>query len=244
MILAPFATALAEPALKQALRRPTKTVAEGTFAGEDFQPGILRRRLVSVDFGDHTYPLRRQTDGCLEPYHEGEAVRWSFVVPSMGFLEGHGGTPREAIEDYQEVFHCNFQRLYVKRPFEMSEDDRQQWLSLISLVDVDAYRRSQPVTIRRFGVAYMDQGRRYVRWEGRTGKEPIDLRSYPAEFANYRSGQSFEAIVEIDPRTNATKRVQWSTRQDTVSPMEEEEAREFWNSLPGLPGLPELPEIG
>lgn len=156
-----------------------------------------------VSVGGTTYPLRNPVSATFVP-GPSQLVVEGF---SPTFV-GEGTTRDEAMNDWACKVHSRIQELLVKRPFEMTDADRQDWDLLRRHVDVTVYRNTTPMTIRQFG--RVTQSRPYptqVRWDdGR--RELLSLSQVDSpEFVTFPPGQTFEAVVARDPLTSELLRI-------------------------------------
>ena len=161
---------------------------------------ITRASIVGeLVFGKTVYPLRRAVEGRFRPASDDQ--RSTFYVDAFGseFL-GYGSNMDEAAHDWREQVHCRFQELVAKRPFEMSAAEKTTWQRLKTVIDVAVYRNTTPLTVRQIGkVAARARPRpEFIEWEDGQ-KDRVRLERMPAEFAAYKPGQPFEAVVERDP---------------------------------------------
>ncbi|GIW79532.1 MAG: hypothetical protein KatS3mg105_1339 [Gemmatales bacterium] len=154
---------------------------------------------------------------------------------------GYGDSPEAAYEDWRDQVHESFQDLYRKRPFEMEDEERRRWKDLEDLIDVVAYQNETPVVFRQLG--QITQARplpRQISWVDGI-KEIVRLELMPAEFAAYKVGQWFEAIVERDRLSWRLRKVHYVQRTPALGSMSKSELSNFWNSLPTTVTLPESP---
>jgi hypothetical protein len=139
----------------------------------------------------------------------------------------------------EDQVHEGFQDLYGKRPFEMTREEAQRWDILETMIDVVSYQNETPVVVRQLGqVTQVHRGPRQITWvDGR--KEIVGLDVMPPEFARFKPGQPFEAVVERDPVTGQLRRVRYVHRVASLRGLSDSELAKFWNSLPGTSTLPE-----
>ena len=121
----------------------------------------------------------------------------------------------------------------------MGPDEAQRWEILERMVDVVDYQKVTPSLIRQLGeVTRLHLGPRQIAWvDG--GTESITLDLAPPEFAGFKPGQPFEAVVERDPVTGKLRRLRYVQRVASFRRLAARELTEFWNSLPGTETLPE-----
>ncbi len=192
----------------------------------------------SLQVGKTIYPLRHDLVGYFYPSkldREGE-----FLVEAFGSkLTGSGSTPRDAFLDWRDQIHRLFQSLYAKRPFEMKDDEKAWWLILENEIDVTVYRNNTPLVVKQIGK--VSHGMRShpvkIAWEDGTN-ESIKLEDMPAEFAGYRPGQPFEAIVERDPIDYRILNVIYVRRIHDLPWLSREEFDEFVGSIPTTKSAP------
>ena len=192
---------------------------------------VTRRQLDVLRFGQAEYHLRRRAQGVFYPGDGSEPGEFS-VEGFAGTVVGQGRTPDEAHGDWLKRFHVTFQQLYVMRPFEMSDAERQLWKVIESQVDVERYRLSEPLVVRQQG--RIKRARPYpelVEWEDGT-REKVSLKWMPGEFATYQAGQPFEAVVHRHPVSHKILKVEYVKRLPAEPRSNAEESRRLWDSLP------------
>ncbi len=206
-----------------------QSVSSGILPGEVFPVSELH-------VGDAVYRLRAPVRGHFQRIDDGSCRFWAEGF-SPTFV-GSAGRADQAYSDWRDRIHEAFQELYGKRPFEMTEEDRERWDVLDALIDVVAYRNETPVTVRQIGRVTQARPRpRRVTWiDG--SSERVEFGRMPPEFAAYKVGQYFEADVERDPRTWKMIRVRHIQTICSLPPMPQGETDEFWGSLPGTSTLP------
>jgi hypothetical protein len=187
--------------------------------------------------GETTYRLRRPVQGFCVPV---EGVPWEFWVEGFSPLfVGRGAHPESAYGDWRDQVHEAFQELYGKRPFEMTTDERDRWDVLEDLIDVVGYQNETPVRVRQIG--QVTQARplpRQITWVDGAKENNIELALMPGEFAAYKPGQWFEAVVERDPLTWRLRRVLHVQRTPSVNPLSGANLERYWSSLPTTATLP------
>ncbi len=200
--------------------------------------GIHSGRLDQVSYGRSAYPFWEQRTWQFVPeIREGE---WGFrlLLDGLTQIEGVGRTPNATIEDFRERFHTEFQKLFVKRPFELDANETRCWNELRQVVDVESYRRNLPILTREFGRVESNQpGHWVVRWEAGE-RAPIDLSQFPDEFASYKPGQPFAAYLERDQETMEIRRVYSVARKPALKRQSVEDNAEFLDALQSNKDLP------
>lgn len=203
-------------------------------------PGFIPGGTIPVSeiqVGETTYRLRRPAPGEFISTRGGF---WEFWVEgfSPAFI-GQGRAAEEAYDNWRDQVHESFQDLYRKRPFEMTEEERGKWDALEDRIDIVGYRNEAPVLVRQLG--QLTQARpfpRRITWiDGTT--DLVRLEAMPGEFAGYKPGQWFEAIVERDPLTWSLRKVRYVRRTLSLRGMSSAELSQYWSSLPTTQTLPE-----
>jgi hypothetical protein len=210
----------------------------GNGQGLGVQPfGVTLRSLDEIRVGESVYPLRRQVRGAFTPDWSGGLG--TFYVPSLPSVVGRGNDMGEALDDWQERLHMTVQSFLSKRPFEMSPEEREAWQSLREVIDISRYQSSTPLRVRQFGRVDDSRPRHHsIRWENGS-KQRVRLDQMPPEFATYKAGQPFEAIVERDPVTTEFVRAVYVARRSERCLLSAEERRKLWDSLSTSVDLPE-----
>jgi hypothetical protein len=124
------------------------------------------------------------------------------------------------------------------RPFEMTSVQRRTWKVIENLVDVEHYRNSQPLIVQQIG--RVSKARPYplwITWEDDT-RERVHLERMPGEFATYKAGQPFEAVVHRDPVTHRLVSVKYVKRLPNVQ-VDDTEREKVWNSTSTSADLPD-----
>lgn len=160
-------------------------------------------------------------------------VAGTWVCCTTGFpYVGRGETPALARREWERQFHAGFQALYGKRPFEMTTEESRRWGELVSVVDVDSYRKETPLSMRQLGEVRYGHAQypTMVRWlDGR--RDRIELEAVPAELASCRPGQWIDAVVLRDPVTNRLQRITHMDKIATVHPMTNEQAAKHLDAV-------------
>ena len=116
---------------------------------------------------------------------------WFCWAQDFGFVYvGQAETLSKAYENWQELIHADFQKLYRKRPFEMIATERERWKLLIAVIDVLNYKQTTPLSLREIGrVSY---GKRAyptrIDWIN-ARYDTISLAQAPPELAECKPGQ-------------------------------------------------------
>jgi hypothetical protein len=200
---------------------------------------VTRRALDLLRFGQTEYRLRSPLEGVFKPATAGGEDGDFSVEGFQGFILGQGPTPNEAYEDWLKQFHVAFQRLYAMRPFEMDASEQRLWDMIESRIDVEQYRNSQSLVVKQEGKVV--RARPYpevIEWEDGT-RERVALQRMPAEFAGYRAGQPFEAVIHRDPVSYKIRKVDYVKRLPTRRGRTEEESKRLWESVPTSGSLPD-----
>ncbi len=215
---------------------PLAAAAPWSLPGPGFLPGGSVH-LSQVQVGETTYPLRRPVRSVSVPNGRGG---WEFWVDGFSpRFVGRGACAEAAYRDWRDQVHEAFQALYRMRPFEMGPDERQAWDVLEGLIDVIGYQNDMPVLVRQLG--QITQARplpRQITWVDGTKETDIDLGRMPDEFAGYKPGQWFEAIVERDPRTWRLRRVRFVQRTPSIPSLSGTALEPYWTALPSADSLP------
>jgi hypothetical protein len=199
---------------------------------------VTRRHIPSpLVVGDSAYPLCSDLVGTFSPGQHGK--NGEFVVPAFfPQFVGRGRGFDDAFLDWQSRVHSRFQDLNAKRPFEMTTDETAIWQLLESQIDVNAYNRKTPLTVRQIGrVAEVRPFPRVIEWEnGR--RESVRLEQMPGEFAAYKSGQPFEAVVVRDPVDFRLLKVPYIKRVKSLLRISADELNDLNQSIPTTHTLP------
>lgn len=143
----------------QAFVRPAESALVGSLTASSRSTGpgaffdVLRREVNEIQVGVARYRLRSPLLITFYPRLEGPDGRLT-VNPSPVQIVGSGVNFDEAWSDWSAQFHVRFQTLYGMRPWERQADERDEWEKIEQMVDVSAYRRETPYTIRQIGIFY------------------------------------------------------------------------------------------
>ena len=219
------------------VRPPSASVTEqvaGELSAGVSKLDVFTTRVGDISFGLHAkYPLWRPLTGRWLPAPRVDGVGFSFQVDGVPEIIGYGTTVAKALSDFSEQFHTRLQQLVVMRPFEMDELERSRWDALCELVDIESYRLSLPLHTIEYGKVLANQPRRWmVQWEASRSPTSVDLETFPDDFASYRVGQPFMAIVIREQRTMGIERVLRVTKVSLPATRSRAEDDEFAASLP------------
>lgn len=165
--------------------------------GGVFDTASVVTQITAVEHKGFKYQLRTPRRAMYLP------SRKRFEVHGFSpFFIGRGDSEKSARDDWAVAVHAEFQRLLGMRFFEMEDVDRMRWDALSTLIDVPAYRNSQPVVVQEFG--RITKARPYpeqITWDSgaRDNVSIADVNS--ADFVTYKVGQPVKALVSRDPRT-------------------------------------------
>jgi hypothetical protein len=191
-------------------------------------PSALTTSFDRISVGRTTYHLIRPVAANHIPTIDG----WACRLNELDIYVGRGKTPHEAREDLEIQIHTDFQRLYAKRPFEMTDDEQRRWCQIAGVIDVLNYRMTTPLVVREMGqVSYGKISRPYrIKWLN--GKNyTIEPDKVPGELMSCAPGQWIEAVVLKDPMTFGIVEIQSITKVKFRLPTDSE-IEEFWNDMP------------
>lgn len=193
---------------------------------------------AQLEVGETVYRLKAKLAGTFFPGTIGEDGE--FIVPEfLPDFVGRGRNIAIALRDWRDQVHCRFQELYAMRPFEMTERDESTWRVLESQFDVATYRDTTPLSIRQVGrVARARPHPDLIQWED-GHKEAVRLDQMPGEFATFRPGQPFAAIVLRDPVDFHLIKVSHVQRAGNLPRMTPEAFDDLLRSIPTTASLPD-----
>ena len=121
----------------------------------------------------------------------------------------------------------------------MNEEQRARWALLQQVIDIEKYEAHCPLVLHQIGwLKTTRPNPNEIEWLN--GKaEVVSLLDMPAEFARFKSGQWFEAVVECDRKTLSVRKVLDVRARQPLQPMSQQELAEFMGSLPKSEGTPE-----
>jgi len=156
--------------------------------------------LMEIEIGDTKYKLLSSIDTqvSFDPIEKKwECRNYSGALNYIGVSD----TSREdAIENFKLQIHIHFQQLYSKRPFEMTEDEYNEWIKLANTIDLLLYKTTTPLETREIGcVSYGMLSYPYqIKWLT-DENYIIDPSKVPGELMSYKTGQWIEAVVKRHP---------------------------------------------
>lgn len=136
-----------------------------------------------------------------------------------------------AIEDFIFQIHVRFQQLYSKRPFEMIEDEHNEWIKLANTIDLLHYKTTTPLKLREIGcVSFKNYPYPYrIKWLT-DENYIINPSKVPGELMNFRPGQWVEAIVERCPVNHNVLGIS-SVRKIKFHIPRSGEAQRYWDNM-------------
>lgn len=151
----------------------------------------------------------------------------------------HGSDIADALKNWKDQLHTEFQKLISKRPFEMSSSERAMWQMLSDRIDIAQYRNIHLVKLRQLGrVEDARPGHNRIAWENGDSHR-VRLDEMPAEFATYKLGQPFEAIVVYHPRSMRFMKVEYVSRTATAPRLSDTQRQGIWDSMRTSSELPD-----
>jgi hypothetical protein len=209
-----------------------KLPAEFLISPERFQ--VSDGNLERMFFGSHSYPLKNQVSATAL---QNSTEAWQFIVEGFPFnFAGHGFTQEHAKRDFERKVHVAFQKLFRKRPFQMTTSEHEDWAVLEKYIDIAAYKRATPVIFRETGCVQrvLNSGFIEVKWLNER-VEQFSLETSPPEFAAYEVGQWFEAYVERKSGLRGDLlRLSNPVPIEPIEKMEPDELKKFWSEIEPL----------
>jgi hypothetical protein len=196
---------------------------------------VLKQEFSRLQYGSAVYEFRHNVVGQWLP----RLVQggYEFYLDPLPQIAGHGATMAEAQDEFLAIFHERVQELLSKRPFEMTKQEKSDYAAINSVIDIAFYQQHLPVRLRQRGkLVSKRHGNLTVIWEG-LGQEQVSGKLFPADFAAYREGQQFDAIVLRDRQSMNLIQVA-DVERTTASQSTEEELQDFWKSLRTTADLP------
>lgn len=177
------------------------------------------------------YPLLRELWLTVSPARQGAFWRAESTLLGPAIV-GRRRTAETAILDWKKRFRRTTQRFLQMRPFEFTDEDREVWSRIQSLIDVARYRASVPVVLRQVGKV-LQQRRSYalVQWADGS-RERVRPQLFDEFFSRFKAGQPFEATITRHPvtfrllRAEAVRRLPRPSNTKSV-------ADSLWNRVAG-----------
>lgn len=191
-----------------------------------FKVGSAHYRFLKLVEISHSYSLKNYSWLC-----------WAQEIGS--FYTGVGKTLLDAQKEWENLVHADFQSLYGKRPFEMTEDERQRWELLSSIVDVLHYRQNTLLSVREIGCVrfgHYSYPTKIIWIDGR--RDIFSLNQVPSDLASCKPGQWIEAIVERDPQHSRLIQITHIQKIAPIRRPSKDTMEAYWSELPKA----ELPE--
>lgn len=188
--------------------------------------------LPELKLGEIHYPLLRPLPYSYVP-HTGE-----FYSELLGrrFL-GVGATIADARRDFISIIHRRFQDLFGRTAFELSADDRADWLALVDWIDVSHYLTITPIRVREIGRVVQTTQRPHwawrVAWE-HGGTDLLTAEQLAPEVGSmnrYGHSKCFEAIVDRDRQSAKLLRVVWVSEVTPSLKETSPEEEELWERI-------------
>ena len=213
------------------------------YAMEDVFPASSHEQEPEKDvldelvFGPTTYHFLRPLQKDVSRTY---SQTWECSVEGLSpRFEGSGKSAESAERSFLSKVHSAFQSLVHLRPFRMTEEQRNDWSLLESLIDVPRYWESVPLKLIETGIVKsIDDDGWFVVWLDGDRVESINAEQAPPEFGAFKPGEWFEALVERTPDTHDLQKMPFARAIQPVHEMSEQELREWWDSLPTGEDLP------
>jgi hypothetical protein len=194
----------------------------------------------SIELGHTRYPLIQPVTGVFSPKPNGFSLHMQKLSPTF---VGSGKNPAEAELDLKGQIHIDFQRLYGKRPFQMTADERDKWQILSNAIDVPRYIRETPIEERMIGqIEWLKNSQHgmgpYVQIRRLGGEvELIPIEDVSRDMVALRPNDWFEAIIRRSSRSEKIQRVLFAQKIDPIGTLNDEEALKFWDEMPTTKSL-------
>ena len=166
--------------------------------------------LQEFNIGSYIYPFKTKLE--LVYWCENQVPdRW-YCKDREGwfsdYIIGSGNSLASALANWKQKFHDEFQRLFGLRPFELPVEDRNRLKTFKKYIDLRSHRDRTPMTIRRYGTILETANGRPTRIEWESGQiDVIAPDSAPIDFLNYKQGQKFCAVSEVDFNTYDLRKI-------------------------------------
>jgi hypothetical protein len=196
-------------------------------ADEQFS-SMLTQPIDCVQVGETRYQFVRPVQLSWLPTARG----WTcHIIGLIGYV-GQGDTPEQAFDELKLRIHTDFQILLRKRPFEMDEVQRLNWIQLTSVIDLLYYRTTTPITTREIGqVSFGRISRPYrIKWIS-SQNYLIDVEKVPGELMSCAPGQWVEADITRDPVNHRILAIE-SIRKISYRLPSGVELRSIWENMP------------
>lgn len=183
----------------------------------------------TISVGSTVYELLRP----IQISHSWDNL-WFCWAQDFGFAYiGQAETLPKSYENWRELVHADFQNLYRKRVFEMTDREQERWNLLVDVIDVLHYKQNTPLSVREIG--YISYGKRSyptrIRWiHGRI--EDFSLSQVPPELAECKPGQWIEAVVKRHPVTNRLLSIEHIQKIKPLFTPSPSQLSEEWESTP------------
>jgi hypothetical protein len=137
----------------------------------------------------------------------------------------------DAIENFKLKIHIRFQQLYSKRPFEMTEDEYNEWIKLANTIDLLHYKTTNPIETREVGcISYWKVSYPYrIKWLT-DENYIINPLNVPGELMSYKPGQWIEAAVKRHPVSHKILSIS-SIKKIRFHIPRPEEAQSDWDNM-------------
>jgi len=203
-------------------------VPEDALRGGEQISSVFGWQVYQFDIGATSYRFLQPVNVSCSPTIED----WVCYINCLGNYAGIGSNREEAFEQLKISIHVDFQRLCRKRPFEMDEEERANWMQLANVIDLLHYKRTTPIVVKEVGcVSYGRISRPYqIKWLSKKNYI-IEPSKVPGELMSCRTGQWIEAVVKRDPVTHREIEIESISKISFRIPSESE-AREFWKDMP------------
>jgi len=173
----------------------------------------------------------------LKPYtlvYSLDGSKWLSRIPEVPFFEGNGNDLSSSLEDLKIALHVEFQRLYRKRPFQMSQEEKTKWKYLSNTIDILSYKLTTPIITQEIGQVSFGKINRpdKIKWiSGHTYK--IDPFSVPSDLMTCVTGQWIEASLEREPIKHSITQIITIKKIHFRIP-NEDQRKQFWESIPKM----------
>ena len=194
-------------------------------------------RVKELDAGSVCYQLRRPLKAHIAPSGD---HGWEYSIDHFALrFVGKGDSIAGAQRDFLNQVHSEFQSLVQMRPFQMDAMQENDWKIFEDLIDINQYWDSVPVTLLEIGVVFaVTADGREIVWLDGERKELVTIERTPPEFAAFREGQWFEALVERQPKTYQLRKLRYVRSIEPVREITDDEFRQWVESLPAGDDVP------
>ncbi|MFC1677350.1 hypothetical protein ACFL3G_09860 [Planctomycetota bacterium] len=165
-------------------------------------------RMQEIRVGETNYKLLSPIKALVS--YDPNEKKWECRFPprKLDYVGISNDSHEDAIAKFKYQVHVRFQQLYSKRPFEMTEDEYDEWIKMANTIDLLHYKTTTPIETHEVGCISYGKLSYPHRIKWLTDENYIiNPSKVPDKLISCKTGQWIEAAVKRDAVTHQVRNI-------------------------------------